>query len=105
MSHDPLKHDGEVKTEMDCTHCSKLFVALVDYSLNGNHSIECPFCGHEHQRVVRGGRITGERWGSTSGDKRDIHKPRNVWKADSLVRMETSSASEFMRQRWIDKLR
>lgn len=103
MSTDPLKHDGEVRTEMDCTHCSKHFVALVDYSLTGNHLIECPFCGHGHCRVIKGGRVTEDRWSSTEGDQRNVHRPRRVWKADSLP-IHTSSASEFLRDRWLSKL-
>lgn len=100
---DMNKHQGEVRTPMECTHCSKHFVALVDYSLNGNHIIECAWCGHEHHRVIRNGKITEERFGSSSGDKRDAHKPRRVWKHNALP-ISTSSAAHFIRDRWLDKL-
>ena len=104
MSIDPLVHDGEVKTEMNCTECAKDFVALLDYSVDGNHIIECAHCGHEHCRVIEEGKITDERWSSKYGsDKtRDSTKPRRVWKHNSLP-IQVSSASEFMRQRWLDK--
>src|SRR5882672_3146776 len=99
MSLDHLTHTSEAKTVMDCHQCSKQFVALLDYSVNGNHVIECAHCGHEHCRVIESGRITEDRWASRHGsDKdRDAIRPRRVWKADSLP-ARTSSASEFIRQ-------
>lgn len=97
-----LRHEGEKKTHMDCHQCHKHFTALVDYSLNGNHAIECPFCGHEHQRVIKDGEVTEERWGSFVGDKIDPHKPRRVWKHNSLP-AATSGAADFLRDRWLER--
>lgn len=34
----------------------------MDLSLNGNHVLKCPNCGHEHCRVVKDGVITDIRW-------------------------------------------
>ncbi len=104
MNVDHLIHEGEVRTVLDCHECSKQFVALLDYSINGNHVIECPVCGHSHCRTILNGKITGERWDSRHGsDKdRDAHRPRRVWKADTMP-ARTSSASEFIRQKWIDR--
>ena len=109
-STDPLKHTGEVKTTMDCHNCSNQFVALLDYGIDGTHVVECPHCGHEHYRVIKQGTITGDRWlvqpsdrnnGNSDKDRRGI-KARRVWKSNVLA-MRTSSASEFMRQRWLEK--
>jgi DNA-directed RNA polymerase subunit RPC12/RpoP len=104
MSTDHLTFDKETKTVMDCHACANQFVALLDYTVNGNHVIECPHCGHEHCRVIEGGKITGERWDSRHGDdrSRDALRPRRVWKADALPAV-TSSAAEFIRQRWLDR--
>lgn len=104
MSTDHLKHDKETKTVLDCHECHKQFVALLDYTVNGNHIIECAHCGHEHCRVIENGTITGERWSSRHGDdrSRDAHRPRRVWKADALP-ARTSSAAEFIRERWFDR--
>lgn len=104
MSIDHLTHDKETKTVLDCHECHKQFVALLDYTVNGNHVIECAHCGHEHCRVIEGGRITGERWSSRHGDDRarDARRPRRVWKADALP-ARTSSAAEFIRERWFDR--
>lgn len=104
MSTDHLTHDKETKTVLDCHECHKQFVALLDFTLFGNHIIECAHCGHEHCRVIEGGRITAERWSSRHGDdrSRDAHRPRRVWKADALA-ARTSSAAEFIRERWFDR--
>lgn len=99
-----LVHTGEVRTDMDCHNCSKMFCALVDYSLNGEHIIECAHCGHEHWRTIKDGRVTEARWGTGGNDKpQNPHRPRRTWKANSLPAV-TSSASMFMRERWLDKV-
>lgn len=102
MSTDWLTHEGESRTVFDCTECHKQIVALLDYGLDGNHIVECPHCGHEHCRVIEKGKITEERWSSRYGaDKeRDGIRARRVWKHNVLP-MEASSASEFIRARWL----
>lgn len=104
MSNDWLQHDGEVKTVMDCHECSKQFVALLDYSITGNHVVECPHCGHHHCRRIENGSITGDRWDSRYGSDqgRDGIKARRVWKHNAL-QMQASSASEFIRSRWLER--
>lgn len=101
---DPLKFEGETRTDLSCHDCGNGFVALLDYSVNGNHVIECPHCGHEHCRVIEGGKITEERWSSRYGNdrNRDAKRPRRVWKSN-VLQAQTSSASEFIRQRWLEK--
>jgi len=85
---------------MNCTHCQKNFIATLDMSLDGNHVIECPYCGHEHCRVIKGGVVTGDRW-ETRSQRHDVAK-RNVWKADSRPAV-TTTAAEFIRQRWLNR--
>lgn len=100
---DELTFDKETKTIFNCTECSKQVVALLDYSINGNHIIECPHCGHEHCRVIENGKITEDRWSSRYGDdKTRAIKPRRVWK-HNVLQAKTTSASEFIRQRWLEK--
>ena len=102
-STDPLVHDGEVRTDMHCHECSKQFIALIDYQIEGNHIIHCAHCGHEHCRVVEKGRITEDRWSSRYGSDKSRHgiHARRTWKVGTLP-ASTSSASEFMRQRWLE---
>jgi DNA-directed RNA polymerase subunit RPC12/RpoP len=84
---------------MNCTECSKTFIAQLDFSIDGNHVIECPYCGHEHCRVIKEGKVTGDRWDSKS-QKINVER-KHVWKADSLP-MSTTTASEFIRNRWLN---
>ncbi len=88
------------RTDMDCHQCRGNFIAVLDRTLEGQHKIECPHCGHEHFRKVKNGKVTEERWGSFDGDKRNAHRPRHVWKSDSLP-IQTSGASSFIRERWL----
>lgn len=96
---DPLKHKGLVRTDMHCHNCSKGFIAEIDYDIDGNHIVECAHCGHEHCRVIQKGVITDDRW-DTRMQRVDISK-RRVWKASDL-QMQTSTASEFIRQKWLN---
>ena len=102
---DPFgKNEGDVKTVMDCTECHKQFVALLNFSVTGNHVIECPHCGHEHCRVIENGQMTEIRWDSRYGSDstRDGIRARRVWKS-SVLPAATTSASEFMREKWLER--
>lgn len=92
---------GKVRTDVNCTECGKTFIAQLDFDLDGNHIVECPYCGHEHCRVVTHGKVTGERWDSKQ--QRINVERRHVWKADSLP-MATTTAAEFIRNRWLNSL-
>ena len=46
-----------------CHNCGSLMRFELDMGLNGNHIINCPECGHEHCRVIKDGKVTGDRWG------------------------------------------
>jgi DNA-directed RNA polymerase subunit RPC12/RpoP len=85
---------------MYCHACSKNFVAELDYSMSGNHQVECPHCGHLHFRQIKDGRVTGERWGSDPNTH--IVRRGSVWKSDSQP-MVTSTASAFIRDRWVNR--
>lgn len=95
----PTLMEDPVRTDMNCTECHKSFIAQLDMSLDGNHVVECPYCGHEHCRVVKAGTITSERW-SSRAQRHDVHK-RNVWKSDSRP-ARTTTAAEFIRQVWLN---
>lgn len=90
-----------VRTDMACTNCPKNFIAQLDMSLDGEHVIECPYCGHEHLRLVRNGEVTYERWGSRP-QRIDVEK-RCVWKSDSQP-VITSTAAAFIRNAWLNRL-
>lgn len=98
----PLDGGGLQRTDMRCTNCSKDFVAELDFSINGEHIIECPHCGHEHWRKIEAGKITEARWGAgdpTHGVK--VNK-RSVWKS-SVLKAQTSTVSHHLRDLWLNR--
>lgn len=108
---DHHRHDKATKTDLHCHECSKTFVALLDYTINGNHVALCPYCGHEHFRVIKDGKITEERWNSSYGSVSDKDrvgiKARRVWKVEGDVLQEsgrTTMVHSFLRERWLEKL-
>jgi len=50
------------KQELHCHECNQYVQFEIDLSINGNHVLQCPNCGHEHCRVVKDGIITEDRW-------------------------------------------
>lgn len=91
---------GMQRTEMHCHNCSKSFVALVDFSVNGEHEIVCSHCGHHHCRTVKDGKVTEARWDSRS-QPADASKV-DMWKSDSIA-AKTSSVSQFLRDKWLNR--
>lgn len=55
------------RNELHCHACDKYVQFICDQSLDGNHVLNCPNCGHEHCRVVKDGLITDDRWDSRNG--------------------------------------
>ena len=51
-----------VRSELFCHGCDSYVQFTLDDSLDGNHKIVCPNCGHEHYRVIKNGEITGDRY-------------------------------------------
>lgn len=89
--------DGAVRTDMHCHQCGKGFIALLDFSIDGQHVVECPRCGHEHCRVIKDGVITGERWDSRQGR---VIRGRSFWKS-TVLPAATTTAAEYLRQAWL----
>lgn len=101
MTNVDINHrEGMQRTDMFCHDCGKNFVAQLNYSLDGNHTVECPYCAHHHHRVIKDGKVTDVRWDSSI---RQIKVPgRSVWKSDSQP-IVTSVASAFIRESWLKR--
>jgi len=54
------------RQEIYCHGCSQYVQFDIDVNLDGQHTIVCPVCGHEHYRIVRNGKVTEARWASSS---------------------------------------
>lgn len=93
---------GKHRTQLDCHNCSKDFYATLDYDIEGNHIIECPWCSHEHCRLIEKGRVTADRW-SSRHQRVDV-SPAFIWRAKINGKVvETSTASMFIRERWLNR--
>jgi len=55
------------RQELHCHSCDSYVQFDIDLSLDGNHVLNCPICGHEHCRVVKRGKITDDRWDQRNG--------------------------------------
>lgn len=97
---DEGRAEGIVRTDMHCHDCSNTFYASIDFEVDGNHIIICPYCGHQHCRVIEDGQVTSERWDSKWGS--EIDPTERVWSHQSL-KMETNSAANFLRKKWLNK--
>lgn len=76
------------RQELWCHECNKYVQFDIDVSLNGNHVIKCPDCGHEHCRVVENGIITEVRW-----DSRNVNmQAHNTY---TTTGMTTSTVSTY----------
>jgi DNA-directed RNA polymerase subunit RPC12/RpoP len=99
LSNGAEKNEGIVRSEMYCHDCSKQFIAIIDYSIDGNHIIICPHCGHQHCRLINDGVVTETRWDSMSSSITD--RTERIW-TDTSLKMKTSSTSHFLRDKWLN---
>jgi len=97
--YDALKDEKPIRSDTHCTECYKNFVSEIDVRLNGNHTIICPYCGHEHFRKVKDGMITEDRWDSAHNTKNIFAK---VWKSNNMP-IQTSTAAQFLRDKWLHR--
>jgi hypothetical protein len=95
----PLSDTEPIRSDTYCTECSKNFISEIDVRVNGNHIIICPYCGHEHCRLVEGGTITSDRWDSRNSTKTTFSK---VWKSNNFP-IQTSTAAQFLRDKWLNR--
>lgn len=89
-----------IRTDMNCTNCSKNFIAQLALEIDGNHVIECPYCAHEHCRTIKNGAVTSDRWEHRM-QRIDVDR-RMVWKSDSQP-IITTTAAAFMREKWLSR--
>ena len=96
-----LESSNPIRTDINCTNCYKNFIAEIDFSIDGNHTINCPHCNHEHYREIKDGKVTDIRWSSQSNQIKV--PPQCVWKSEKEP-IVTSTAGHFIREMWLNKL-
>ena len=62
-----INDDTMERQELHCHACGGYVQFSLDTSINGNHVLNCPNCGHEHCRVVKDGKISDVRWDQRNG--------------------------------------
>ena len=62
-----INDDTLERQELHCHACQKYVQFSLDTSINGNHVLDCPNCGHQHCRVVYDGKISDVRWDARNG--------------------------------------
>lgn len=86
------------RQELYCHGCDGYVQFDIDVSLDGNHVLECPNCGHEHCRVVRRGRITDIRWDSRNGPT--VSVTTNITWTTQSTYATSSTSGVFLYQAW-----
>lgn len=108
-NYSPVEGGGLQRTSVHCHQCSKYFIAEINFDLNGDYVIECPYCSHEHCRTVKDGKITEARWDGRNQRKTD--EKRSVWIAGIVTQKDTniiaagktSTVSNFIRDAWLNR--
>lgn len=68
------------RQELHCHDCGKYIQFDIDLEIDGNHVLECPFCKHQHCRIVQKGKVSDIRWDNRNGSdksKGDKLNPEN----------------------------
>ena len=88
------------RQELWCHACQRYVQFNLDMELDGNHILECPNCGHEHCRVVRDGKVTGDRWDSRNGSALYVMSASVTFSSTS-VSDATTSGSTYLADSWL----
>ena len=82
-----------------CHECGTQMRFELDLDINGNHVLNCPKCGHEHCRVVRDGKVTGDRWAQRNGPQ--VFVTAVVYTSGTSAHSGTSGTAIFY-QSWLN---
>jgi len=88
------------RQEIYCHACGKYVQFDMDLSLDGNHVLTCPNCGHEHCRVVKKGVITDDRWDQRNGPSIMISASSINYTSTSTFDTSSSTSSYFIYTSW-----
>lgn len=64
--------------------CGGYFVVRMRTSFDGDYTLVCPNCKHEHNRIIRNGAISGDRC-NFSHDKVRIWVPKSAFSHQSII--------------------
>lgn len=89
------------RQEIHCHSCDRFVHFDLDLSLNGNHVLHCPNCGHEHCRVVQEGRITDVRWAQRNGPTYRISTSSTAIYTVSTTTYTYSTSAYYIASSWL----
>ena len=102
-----LHGKGIVRTEERCSECKKTIVAKINFEINGNHRIVCPYCGHIHFRVIKDGKMTGDRWSYKDipeDAERWVEAPTESMWSDETLEIKTTAVHQHIREKFLGKV-
>ena len=76
-----------IKQELHCHACNRYVQFEVDIDQDGDYTIPCPNCGHEHYRIIKDKRITSRRWASSVAIQ-------VTWAATSTTSMDSGTVAQ-----------
>ena len=88
-----------MRQELYCHACDR-YVQFNEPEVDGRLVITCPNCGHEHYRVVRGGVITEDRWGSSNASLPTVWATSATTSATSYT--SSSSSDYYLGNSWLN---
>jgi hypothetical protein len=82
-----------MKQNMHCHACSRDFSVDMNMQADGNHVFKCPYCDHEHCRVVMNGEITDDHWDRRNGKLGAVYYPTTSSSTTSQAQQTYGSTS------------
>jgi len=88
------------REELHCHNCNQYVQFDLDYSMDGNHILDCPKCGHEHCRVIKNGQITGDRWDGRNGLPIIYISGMTIALTTFSIQVTSTASSIFLTDAW-----
>ena len=87
----------ERTTELHCHDCGQWVQFRLDESIDGQHEIVCPVCGHTHYRIVEDGRITDIRYRPSM----QTYQCYVTGTSSSSAYTTSASTSDYLTELWL----
>jgi transcription elongation factor Elf1 len=73
---------ARTSVEFQCTNCSYWNYPMMSDAMDGNYTVKCGNCGHEHYRLVEKGVVTDIRHNYEKDHGDTIHVMKSACSAD-----------------------
>jgi DNA-directed RNA polymerase subunit RPC12/RpoP len=96
-------HEGIVRSDCDCTNCRRKFIAKLNYDIDGDHRIVCPYCQHIHYRTIKKGVVTTTRWANRPSEPEFVDVKTEKWWRDDDLQCTVTTVAGHIRERFLNK--